>query len=158
MPQRVLAVGLAVLLGANVAGWVVNQATLPRDPRLERSSRELREVAQQSRNVEVRYVFAPMYLLRDRIRGATLVLPRRHEHYRFLFEHVAQLRLELVDDALAIDAAAVPGGEPFDIKLRRREVRHARLIVDPAARRYVLADAGDGGLVVLPEPVYLSAR
>jgi hypothetical protein len=158
MPQRVLAVWLVILVALNVAGWVVNQATLSRDPRLERSPHDLRAVALQSRNAEVRYVFAPMYLLRDRIGGATLVLPRRHAPYRFLFEHVAQLRLELVDDALALDAAAVPAGEPFDIKLRRREVRHARLIVDPEARRYVLADAGDGGLVVLPEPVYLSAR
>jgi hypothetical protein len=158
MPQRVLANGLVILVALNVTGWVVNQATLSRDPRLERSPHDLREVALQSRNVEVRYVFAPMYLLRERIPGATLILSRRHEHYRFLFEHVAQLRLELVDDALAVDAAAMPAGERFDIKLRRREVQHARLIVDPAARRYVLADAGDGGLVVLPEPVYLSAR
>jgi hypothetical protein len=149
---------LAFLVATNVAGWVVNQATLSRDPRLERSPHDLRAVALQSRNPDIKYLFAPMYLLRERIGGATLVVSRRHARNRFLFEHVAQVRLELVDDALAIDAAAAPGGEPFDISLRKRDVRHGRLIVDPAARRYVLADAGDAGLVVLPEAEYLSAR
>jgi hypothetical protein len=159
MRSRVVLVALVVLLVGNLAGWVINQVTLPRDPRLERSPRSLREVASASRNPDVRYVFAPCYLLRERIGGATLILTRHEAKLRFELEHIAQLRLELVRPQPYVDPAAAArlDGPRDRFRIQIRGVIHdAELLVEAGARRYVLATIGEGGapLIILPESRY----
>jgi len=117
------------------------------------SSRDIAIVASRYWQAPVKYTFSLWHQLRV-LDGATLVMPKSLDGHQFGFERVSRLHVEY--------------GPRFEIPAATRDVLVKRaafvaqldgtplaVVVNPKARRYVIAAVPSGGaLIILPEALY----
>lgn len=150
---------LAVLLVHNLVLLVRNQLVFDRDHRIAVQRPTLEQIATADNHPWVHGQAAVLYLLHERLAGATVVLAGRLHELRWWFERVSRVKVEISAIRLplkehAAEALIAEASTSRTLWLLGRERPIHFLFVD-GETRYVIAETRQKGpFILLPESRY----